>query len=145
VGLRAVPGTRARKIRQEISLYAEEVADDSRPWLRLTPAVDPSPAAGWAVAEAGAWGGGSDRLLLATSVLVFLVNSKGEPSFRGDQLWICNLGASPAYLTSLAVGRNNHELLPGREEIIPLSRCGLKKAELTTGIPLTIRYRRAVS
>ena len=140
-GLRARPGSRARDSRNEVQMYAGEGAEDSRFWLQMTAGVSPGVTV-WADAQAEAWGGGSDRLLLGTGVLAFLVNAAGEPSFRGDHLWICNLGASPVYLTSLAVGRTNHELVPGRIEVISLSSAGYRKAEPTTGIPLSIRYRR---
>jgi hypothetical protein len=144
VGLPAFRKSRGKGARQEIQLYAGEVADESRHWLQMTAAGKFPSAVGWSTTEAVAWGGGSDRLLQASGVLAFLVNSRGEPSFRGDRLWICNLGSSAVYLTSLAVGRSNHELLPGTEEILPLPPAGFKKADPTTGIPLSIRFRRPV-
>lgn len=140
-GLRA-PTAGARF--QEIQMYAAEPADAARRWLQVPLNGDRRETGDWAVAEANAWGGGSDRLLLTTNVLGFLVNAQGEPSFRGDHLWIVNLGASPVYLTSLALGQNNRELSPGQEEVLPLAGSGFGTAEPTTGIPLTVRYRRTV-
>jgi len=132
------PGARS----QEVQMYAGESADEMKSWLQVPLAGDRRATGDWAVSEANVWGGGSDRLFLAANVLGFLVNAQGEPSFRGTQLWICNLGTSPVYITSLAAGLNNHEILPGREEVIPLVAAGFGKAESTTGIPLNARHPR---
>ena len=122
---------------QEIQLMAGESVSDVKRWLQVPPPGERRLTSEWAVAEANAWGGGSDRLFLGTNVLAFLVNAQGEPSFRGSHLWICNLGTAPVYLTSLAVGQNNRELLPGEEEIFsPLS------PETVTGIPVSVRHLR---
>jgi hypothetical protein len=123
-------------------MYAGEEAGDARAWLRVPFAGDRAGRGDWAVAEANAWGGGTDRLFLSSRVLAFLVNARGEPSFRGDRLWICNLGDAPVYLTSLAVGQNSFELVPGRPELLPLVSLRFGGAETTTGIPLSVRYRR---
>lgn len=140
-GLRVpTPGSR----RQEIHFYAAECADDSKPWLQVAMHGGRRETGDWAAAEANAWGGGSDRLFTTTNVLAFLVNDQGEPSFRGTHLWICNLGASTAYLTSLAAGQSNRELTPGREEVLPLAPAGGDRIESATGIPLNVRYRRTV-
>lgn len=125
--------------RQEIQLYAAESADDLKRWLQVPLAGDRRETRDWAVADVNAWGGGSDRLFTGSNVLGFLVNAQGEPSFRGTHLWICNLGTSPVYVTSLAAGQSNRELLPGREEIFPLV-----SAEPATGIPLSVRFRRTI-
>jgi len=127
--------------RLEVQMYSGESADDAKSWLRVTPA-DGRITGDWATAEASAWGGGSDRLFLGANVLAFLVNDKGEPSFRGRNLWICNLGATPVFLSSLATGQNNRELLPGRRELFPVSCSGLDRGDCTTGVPLSIQYRR---
>lgn len=121
----------------EIQLMAGEPASDVKRWLQAPLAGERRLSNEWAVAEANAWGGGSDRLFLGTNVLAFLVNAQGEPSFRGNHLWICNLGTAPVYLTSLAVGQNNRELLPGQEEIFPQI-----SPEATTGIPVSVRHLR---
>jgi hypothetical protein len=142
-GLRADGPSSGSARREEIQLYAGESAEDSRRWMRVPASPDFRETGTWIVSEAGAWGGGTDRLFLSANVLAFLVNAQGEPSFRGDRLWICNLGASPIYLTSLSVGQNNRELAPGREEILPLTQ-GAGKAESATCIPLTVRHRRMV-
>ncbi len=123
--------------RQEIHLYAAEGADDGKRWLQIALAGERRETNDWIVSEANVWGGGSDRLFLGTNVLAFLVNSQGEPSFRGTHLWICNLGSSPVYVTSLATGQNNRELLHGRDEVVPLAESG-------TGIPLSVRCRRTL-
>jgi hypothetical protein len=120
----------------EIQLMAGDSSDVKR-WLQVPPAGERRLSNEWAVAEANAWGGGSDRLFLGTNVLAFLVNGQGEPSFRGNHLWICNLGTAPVYLTSLAVGQNNRELLPGQEEIFSQI-----SPEATTGIPVHVRHLR---
>ena len=135
-------GVRPGAPSQEIQLYAGESADEMKSWLQVPLGGDRRATGDWAVSEANVWGGGSDRLFLAANVLGFLVNAQGEPSFRGTQLWICNLGTSPVYITSLAVGLNNHEVLPGREEMIPLATNGLGKTEPTTGIALSARHPR---
>lgn len=136
-------GTRG-EVRQEIQLYAAESADEARPWLRV-PITPGHPEAGdWSVADVNVWGGGSDRLLLATNVLAFLVNSSGEPSFRGNRLWVCNLGSGPVFLSSLAVGWSNRELPPGRPELLSLMSAGTEKSAQTTGIPISVRYRRGL-
>ena len=132
-------GVRADARRQEIHLYAAENADDTKRWLQVQAAGDRRESRDWSVSEANAWGGGTDRLFLGTNVLAFLVNDQGEPSFRGTRLWICNLSSSPVYVTSLATGQNNRELLPGREEVLPMVSSGA-----STGIPLSVRYRRAL-
>jgi hypothetical protein len=121
----------------EIQLMAGETSSDVKRWLQVPAAADRRLTNEWAVAEANAWGGGSDRLFLGTNVLAFLVNAQGEPSFRGNHLWICNLGTAPVYLTSLAVGQNNRELLPGQEEVF-----SQLSSETTTGIPVHVRHLR---
>lgn len=131
--VRVAPSVR----RQEIQLMAGESASDVKRWLQVPPAAERRLTSEWAVAEANAWGGGSDRLFLGTNVLAFLVNAQGEPSFRGNHLWICNLGTAPVYLTSLAIGQNNRELLPGEEEIF-----SQLSPEATTGIPVSVRHLR---
>jgi len=138
-GLRA-PRTTARG--QDVSLYAGESADEGRSWMRV-PLISGG-SGDWTVAEAMAWGGGSDRLFISTNVLAFLVNAQGEPSFKGRSLWIVNLSPSPVYLTSLATGQANRELAPGREELLPVSECSLEKGDCTTGVPLSIKYRRNI-
>lgn len=125
---------------RDVQLYAGEAAEEPRRWLRVPAPREVRETADWTVSEVTAWGGGSDRLLRQSNVLAFLVNEKGEPSFHGSRLWICNLGDSPVYLTSLAVGQSNRELAPGREELLPLVAVG----ERTTGIPLGIRHHRIV-
>lgn len=122
---------------QEIQLYAGKSADEIKQWLQVSFAGDRRETSDWVLFEADAWGGGNDRLILRTNVLAFLVNSQGEPSFRGTQLWICNLGTMPVYVTSLATAQSNRELLPGEEDVVSLA-----SAELVTGIPLSIRHRR---
>ena len=129
--------------RQEIQMYAAESADEAKSWLQV-PLSGIRATGDWTVADVNVWGGGSDRLFTGTNVLAFLVNSQGEPSFRGNHLWICNLGTTPVYATSLAIGQNNRELLPGREEVLSLVSSGFEKAESTTGIPLSVRHRRAI-
>ena len=121
----------------EIQLYAGESAEPLKRWLQVPLGGDRRPTGEWTVADANAWGGGSDRLLLGTNVLAFLVNAQGEPSFRGTHLWICNLGTSPVYLTSLAAGQSNRELLPSQEETFPLL-----SSEPTTGVPVSVRHLR---
>jgi len=123
--------------RQEIQLMAGDSAGDVKRWLQVPLAGERRLTSEWAVAEANAWGGGSDRLFLGTNVLAFLVNARGEPSFRGTHLWICNLGTAPVYLTSLAVGQSNRELLPGEEEVFSQI-----SPDATTGIPVNVRHLR---
>jgi len=142
-GLRAPRVSAGSARREEIQFYAGENAEVSRRWMNVPVGSESREPGSWLVSEAGAWGGGTDRLFLSANVLAFLVNAQGEPSFRGDRLWICNLGASPVYLTSLPVGQNNRELLPGREEVLPLAH-GAEKVESATCIPLTVRHRRMV-
>jgi len=89
------------------------------------------------------WGGGSDKFLLATHVLVFLVNTQGEPSFRGRALWIRNCGTATIYYSSPATGHVHRELAPGAEELQPVTPHSLDENQSTTGIPLTIRLRAA--
>lgn len=127
---------------QDVSLFAGETADAGRSWLRLPLAGDASVRGDWALADVQAWGGGSDRLLIATNVLAFVVNCQGEPSFRGRSLWIVNLGAAPVYLSAPATGHSNYELLPGREELLTVSDCALERGDSTTGVSLSIKYRR---
>lgn len=127
--------------RLDVQMYSGESADEAKSWMRVV-LSDGRTLGDWATAEATAWGGGSDRLLLGTSVLAFLVNDKGEPSFRGRSLWICNLGSSPVFLTSLATGLSSKELCPGREAIFQVSDCSLDRGDCTTGIPLSVQYRR---
>src|SRR5262249_47289161 len=122
-------------------MYAGESADEMKRWLQVPLLGDGRPSGAWSLFEANAWGGGSDRLLLGTNVLAFLVNAQGEPSYRGTQLWICNLGANPVFVTSLSTGLSDRELLPGRQETVPL--VAAENAPVT-GIPLSIRYRRLV-
>src|SRR5579862_2584421 len=105
---------------RDVQLYAGESAGESRSWLRVPRAREARRSGEWAVSDANAWAGGSERLFLGANVLAFLVNDREEPSFRGRRLWILNLGESPVYLTSAEVGANNRELVPGREEILPL-------------------------
>lgn len=140
-GLRVDSIVRKRPLAPDVHLYAAENAGES---IRRPPAP-PAPShpgrGEWIVSEANAWGGGSDRLLTSATVLAFLVNEKGEPSFRGTRLWICNLGEIPVYLTSLAAGQSNRELAPGREEVLSLATEG---TELVTGIPLNVRHLRVI-
>ncbi len=126
----------------DVQLYAGESAEAPRGWLQIPMPPKARQTAEWMVSEAGAWGGGSDRLLRSANVLAFVVNDQGEPCFRGTRLWICNLGETPVYLSSLPVGQSNRELVPGREELLPLVASPLSKAETTTGIPLVIRHHR---
>jgi hypothetical protein len=128
-----------------IQLYAGESADEMKRWLQVPLAGDGPRTGDWAVFQANAWGGGSDRLLLGTNVLAFLVNSQGEPSFRGTHLWICNLGSTPVIVTSLATGLSNRELDPGREEMAPLSGADFEKDGSPTGIPVSVRYHRSTN
>jgi len=137
-GLRAVPRTTVGV--QDVSLYAGESADEGRSWMRV-PLIS-GEQGDWTVAEALAWGGGSDRLFTGTNVLAFLVNAQGEPSFKGRSLWIVNLSPNPVYLTSLATGQANRELAPGREALLPVSECSLERGDCTTGVPLSVKYRR---
>lgn len=132
-------GVRPASWNQDIHLYAGETADYAKRWMQIPSAGERREARDWSVSEANAWGGGTDRLFLGTNVLAFLVNAQGEPSFRGTQLWICNLGSSPVHLTSLEAGQSNRELIPGRDEIFPL----VSPAPVT-GIPLSVRYRRTL-
>jgi hypothetical protein len=132
-------GVRPEPRRNDIHLYAGENADYAKSWMQVLPPGDRRESKDWSVAEANAWGGGTDRLFLGTNVLAFLVNAQGEPSFRGTQLWIVNLGTSSVHLTSLDAGQNNRELAPGRDEIFPLV-----SATPVTGIPLSVRYRRTL-
>ncbi|MBV8881267.1 MAG: hypothetical protein JO332_14975, partial [Planctomycetaceae bacterium] len=125
---------RATAKAQDVSLYAGEAADEGKRWMRV-PVLSERVSADWSHAEAEAWGGGSDRLFLGTNVLAFLVNDQGEPSFRGRTLWIVNLGHAPVYLSSLSAGQANRELAPGREELFPVT-------ESTTGVPVSVKYRR---
>jgi hypothetical protein len=128
----------------EVQLYAGDSAERSRFWLQaplLPERRDPSD---WMLQEANVWGGGSDRLLLATNVLALLVNERGEPGFRGSRLWICNLGTRPVYLTALELRVSNIELAPGREEVLELASSGQEGPAETTVIPLSVRYRRGL-
>jgi hypothetical protein len=125
---------------QDVSLYAGEAADEGKSWMRVP--LTRGETGDWTVAEATAWGGGSDRLFLGTNVLAFLVNAHGEPSYKGRALWIVNLGNTPVYLTSLATGQANRELAPGRDELLPVSECSLERGDCTTGVPLSVKYRR---
>jgi hypothetical protein len=122
-------------------MYAGESADEMKRWLQVPLLGEGRPAGAWTLFEANAWGGGSDRLLLGTNVLAFLVNAQGEPSFRGTQLWICNLGSAPVHVTSLSTGLSDRELLPGRDEVV---RVVAPDSGPVTGIPLSVRYRRLV-
>lgn len=137
-------GLRASPRPQEIQMYAAEPAGGSKRWLQVPLAGDRRETGDWAVTEANAWGGGSDRLFLGANVLAFLVNAQGEPSFRGSHLWICNLGTSPVDVTSLATGLSHRELAPGQEELLPLVGASFEKSESTTGIPLSVRHRRTI-
>jgi hypothetical protein len=134
--LRKTPAVR------EISLYAAEPAEARRDWLRVPITGERREGGEWMVSEANAWGGGSDRLLTSANVLAFLVNDQGEPSFRGTQLWICNLGDQPVYLTSLAIGESNRELPPGRQELLAPASQTSDNPALTTGISLIVRHIR---
>ncbi len=126
--------------RQDLQLYAGEAAGDARRWLRVPRSGESRGDGSLAVMEACAWGGGTDRLYLATNVLAFLVNARGEPSFRGDHLWIANLGNSSVFLSSLVLGQSNREVAPGHEDLLPLTDFSSKSS---TGIPLSVRYRRS--
>jgi hypothetical protein len=137
-------GLRAGPRPQDIQMYAAEPAGEPKRWLQVPLAGDRRETGDWAVTEANAWGGGSDRLFLGANVLAFLVNAQGEPSFRGSQLWICNLGTSPVYVTSLATGQSHRELAPGQEEVLPLVSSPFEKNESTTGIPLSVRHHRMI-
>lgn len=135
-------GVRAEAKAQDMSLYAGEAADEGKSWMRVPLTGERGEIGGWIVAEATAWGGGSDRLLMGTNVLAFLVNCQGEPSYKGRILWIVNLGNSPVYLTSLAAGQANRELAPGREELLTVVDCAVDGGSCTTGVPLSVKYRR---
>ena len=128
--------------RQEVQLYAGESAESSRFWLQAPILPERREPGDWMLQEANVWGGGSDRLLLATNVLALLVNERGEPAFRGSRLWICNLGTAPVYLTALGLRVSHRELVPGREEILGLAGSGPDGSAETTVIPLSVRYRR---
>jgi hypothetical protein len=129
---------------QEIGIRLdEESAGERSGWFQLSGESYASVSAGWAILEATAWGGGSDRLLFATGVLAFLVNERGEPSFRGRRLWIRNCGTAPVYASSSFTGHANHELAPGAEELWPVDPHFLDENRNTTGIPLTVRFRPA--
>ncbi|HVR87531.1 MAG TPA: hypothetical protein VMU54_24610 [Planctomycetota bacterium] len=138
-GLRA---PRATANVHEVALCAGESADEGKSWMRVP--LHGGGRGDWTVAEATAWGGGSDRLFVGTNVLAFLVNARGEPSFKGRALWIVNLGNSPAYLSSLAAGQANRELAPGHEELLPVSECSLERGDCTTGVPLSVKHRRSL-
>ncbi|HLY73714.1 MAG TPA: hypothetical protein VKU80_06305 [Planctomycetota bacterium] len=138
-GLRA-PRNASRA--QDVALCAGEAAEEVKAWMRVP--LTSGGLGDWTLAEAMAWGGGSDRLLLGTNVLAFLVNAQGEPSFKGRALWIVNLGNSPVYLSSLAAGQANHALAPGQEELLPLSESFLERGDSTTGVPLNVKYRRSL-
>jgi len=138
-------GLRAGRISpKDISLYAGEGSDEGKSWMRVPLAGERAEQGDWTVAEASAWGGGSDRLFIGANVLAFLVNAQGEPSFKGRALWIVNLSAAPVYLTSIATGQNNRELLPGHEELLPVSDCSLERGDCTTGVPLSVKHRRTL-
>ncbi|HEV3027776.1 MAG TPA: hypothetical protein VG457_09400 [Planctomycetota bacterium] len=124
----------------DVALYAGESAEEGKSWMRVP--LSKGERGDWTVADATAWGGGSDRLFVGTNVLAFLVNARGEPSFKGRALWIVNLGNSPAYLSSLAAGQANRELAPGHEELLPVSEGSLERGDSTTGVPLSVKYRR---
>ena len=126
---------------EDVALCAGEAADMVKSWMRV-PLIS-GEQGDWTQVEAMAWGGGSDRLLVGTNVLAFLVNARGEPSFKGRALWIVNLGKSPVYLSSLAVGQANRELAPGLEELLPLAESSLERGDSTTGVPLSVKYRRS--
>jgi len=143
-GLRAGVGGRPSPVSPDVLLYAGENAEEPRRWLRVPSDREGRPLGDWIVTEANVWGGGSERLLVGTNVLAFLVNGQGEPSFRGSQLWICNLGDTPVLLTSIAAGQCNRELVPGREELYPLASDAAGKGELVDEIPLRIRHPRFV-
>lgn len=136
-------GVRAGAKTQDLALYAGETADVVKTWMSV-PLGGRRETGDWLVAEASAWGGGSDRLFLGTNVLAFLVNCQGEPSFKGRILWIVNLGTNPVYLTSLAAGQANRELAPGREESFTVIDCALERGDSTTGVPLSVKYRRTI-
>jgi hypothetical protein len=102
-----------------------------------------STADAWAVLGGTAWGGGSEKLLIATSVLAFLVNDQGEPSFRGRFLWLRNCGTASVYYSSTTTGHANQELGPGMEALQPVDRHSLDENQVTTGIPIMIRFRPA--
>jgi len=127
---------------RDVALYAGESADEGKSWMQV-PLLG-GEKGDWTVAEATAWGGGSDRLFVGTNVLAFLVNARGEPGFKGCALWIVNLGKSPVYLSSLAAGQGNRELAPGHEELFPVSQGSLDRGDCTTGVPLTVKYRRTL-
>jgi len=118
-------------------------------WLKMASnahdAIAPgrSAADAWAVLGGTAWGGGSEKLLIATSVLAFLVNDQGEPSFRGRFLWLRNCGTASVYYSSTATGHANQELGPGMEALQPIDRHSLDENQVTTGIPIMIRFRSA--
>jgi hypothetical protein len=103
-----------------------------------TPSWDapaPRPHGDFATVESKAFGIGNDRLWLATRVLAFLVNSEGEPSFRGDRLWIRNCGSRPIYYTSGGARQLNREVPPGGEETRALDG-----GELVTEVDLKVRF-----
>jgi len=123
---------------RELGARPEAAPGGGASWMRERPTRVDSPALpDWATVEATAWGGGNDRLWQASGVLAFVVNAEGEPSLRGRALWIRNCGRTPVYYTSMAAGRTHRELLPGREELVPLS---FSASEFTTGVPVSVRY-----
>jgi hypothetical protein len=130
--------------RQEIGLDGGGSGAEVKDWLQVPLAGKVRVMPDWAVFEANAWGGGNDRLFFNTHVLAFLVNAKGEPSFRGTHLWICNLGTSPVYLTSLATRQNNRELRPGQMELLAVNAHAFERSNVTTEIPLSIRHHRII-
>jgi hypothetical protein len=135
------PGV-AQMIR-ELGARADEAPGGGASWTRERPAKSERSVPSfpdWAVIDVTAWGGGNDKLWQAAGVLAFVVNAEGEPSLRGRALWIRNCSRTPVYYTSLAAGRTQHELLPGREERVPLQFAAADKDPSTTGVAVSVRY-----
>jgi len=127
---------------RDVQLCAGETAEEPRRWLRVPSTRQVRAIGDWVITEANAWGGGSERLFLGADVLAFLVNERGEPSFRGTRLWVCNLGDTPVYLTSVLLGLGNRELAPGREDLVSIPSDGLLKSAPVTEVPLRVRHPR---
>ena len=103
-----------------------------------TPTLQPSMVDGLVEEQGTVWGGGHDRLYLATGLLAFLTDGRGTPSFRGTQLRLRNAGERSVFVTVPSAGELHRELKPGEEILRPL----ILEPRPVTGVDVTVRQGR---
>jgi hypothetical protein len=102
-----------------------------------------APLSGLQEEEGTVWGGGHDRLFLATGLLAFLTDEHGGPVFRGTHLRLRNAGRETLFVTARSAGQYHRELAPGAEFLCRVEPSSAGSLRFVTGVDVKVHSAQA--